>query len=358
MSRRILVWFWSGGGGGSQFAVRLTHRLGLMFGRDLVALSMRAADPTVQSARELGLILKTADIVAARERPLATAANLAEGARVLAAHAADADIVIAAMNFSIASALSLTLAKPLVYCAHDPRPHIGDYAARAQRMTQGFMMRRAAAVVALSRYAGDELAERPNLAQKLRVAPLASVFEPRPAPVSESAPVRLLLAGRMIAYKGLDLLAAALERIASRDDWRLTIAGHGPALTDEVLARFSHRQIEAVRTEWLSDDELDHLIAGCDVLLAPYIEASQSGVVAQALARGKPCVVTPVGALPEQVGGGRAGWIADSATPDAFARALTQALDDHAARAAKSAEAIQLSQEMWEGDHWSWLKEL
>jgi glycosyltransferase involved in cell wall biosynthesis len=158
----------------------------------------------------------------------------------------------------------------------------------------------------------------------------------------------------MLAYKGLDLLAEALDTLAGRGDWRLSVAGHGPALDAEMIARLRRPQLEALSRDWLDDDALEQLIEGCDVLVAPYRSATQSGIVAQAMAMGKPCVVTPVGALPEQVGEG--GWVASSASAAAFAEALREALAGD--RAAKSRAALSAARAAWEGDHWSWLSAL
>lgn len=358
MTKRILVWFWSGGGGGSQFAVNWARRLAQRFGAGNVALSLRADDPAIARAHTLGLETFAAEVMSNRHRPLASLSGLHTASRVLADHMrrSGAEVAALAMNFATAAPLSLTLRKPLVYCAHDPEPHPGDYAAQAQRATQALLLRRANRVLALSHYAGERLRRR--VGAKLEVAPLSAVFAPDPTPPRTEGPVHFLFAGRMIAYKGLDLLADALDRIAARDDWRLTLVGEGPALTDAMLARLRRPQVRHARRAWLSEAELEALIGDCDVLLAPYRSATQSGVVAQALARGKPCLVTPVGALSEQIGAGRAGWIASAADGESVAKTMELLLDDPRARTEKSAAALALARDAWARDYWSWLEAL
>lgn len=245
MAKSFLIWFWSGGGGGSAFAVNLARRLAREYGADAVKLSLRADDPALTRARALGLRALGADIVSDRKRPLATLARLAHARAVLAEHARGAEAVIVAMNFAVAAPLSLQLKQKLIYCAHDPLPHPGDYAPLWQRATQKLLLARAARVVALSEYAAGLLRAR-GLGAKLAVAPLASVYEPQAPHARGPGPARLLLAGRMLAYKGLDILAAALKPIAARDDWRLTIAGHGPALDAAMSGRFAHAQVARI----------------------------------------------------------------------------------------------------------------
>lgn len=355
MSGRILIWYWSGGGGGSQFAVRLGHKLATRFGRDAVALSLRADDPAGEEAVRLGLPVQLASIRSDRRKPLMTAAQLFSGARLLREHARDARKIIVPMNFALAAPLSLQIdPSKLVYCAHDPEPHPGDYAQRAQRWTQSVLFSRAAHVVALSQDGAKHL---PGLCGRVHVAPLSSVLEPKPQTPTTSGPVRLLFAGRMIAYKGLGILADALTRIADRDDWRLTLVGDGPALDGPMLARFRLPQVTLARRAWMSDSELDQHIANCDVLLAPYLSATQSGPIAQALAYGKPSIVTPVGALPEQIGAGAAGWVARDASAGAFAEALKKMLDAPETRATKAAAAHDLARGAWNSDDWDWLQD-
>ena len=95
-------------------------------------------------------------------------------------------------------------------------------------------------------------------------------------------------------------------------------------------------------------------IEAADIVVAPYLEASQSGVVAEALAHGKPCLVTPVGALAEQIGFGEAGWIADAPDPRAFASKLEQVLESEHQREQLGAEHI--ARTKWDADCWRWLE--
>lgn len=357
--RRFLIWYWSPtGGGGSHYAVKLAQRLALRFGDAAISLSLHADDPSLATASAHAFETIPAKVVTARRQPLGTVVNLAASARVLAEHASKADCVIAPMNFAAAAPLAMTLHKPLVYVAHDPSPHPGDYAPLLQRTTQAALLRKSARVVAPSNYAARRLMELGGARGKLHVAPLSAVFEPREPQPRPQGPLRLLFAGRMIAYKGLDILAEALARVAGGHDWRLTIAGAGPALDEATVRRFASSQASSVANEWLSEGRLDALIADCDILLAPYRSATQSGVVAQALAQGKPCVVTPVGALAEQIGDGVGGWVAEAANASAFAAALEQALPSAEGVQAKGIGALALARAAWQHDYWRWLEEI
>ena len=61
---------------------------------------------------------------------------------------------------------------------------------------------------------------------------------------------------------------------------------------------------------WVDDEQIAQALARADVVILPYIEASQSGVAAAALTAALPVVATPVGGLVEQVRCGQTGIIA------------------------------------------------
>jgi glycosyltransferase involved in cell wall biosynthesis len=213
--------------------------------------------------------------------------------------------------------------------------------------------------VALSEF-GARLLSRRVPHSKLFVAPLSAVIPTRAEARPErraDAPVRFLFVGRLLKYKGLDMLAEAFAPLLSRQDWRLTIAGLGGADQD-AAGLLSAAQVDAARLGWLSDGEIASLLDTHDVLLAPYRSATQSGVVAEALAQGMPVAASPVGALAEQIDHGGGGWLAAEASAPAFRRVIVDILDRPGAIGAKGRGALALAQRAWSADYWSWLERL
>ncbi|MCG7392458.1 glycosyltransferase family 4 protein [Microvirga sp. ACRRW] len=218
----------------------------------------------------------------------------------------------------------------VAYTAHDAAPHPGDYAATWQRITQDLLIKGADRVVALSRSVAKRVAERiPSAAGKISVVPLEVIYPTKRMSLPDrnaDEPIKLLFFGRLIFYKGLDRLAEVLTPLKTRPDWRLTIAGAGP-LEGKVRELFAGWPQVNLEFGWISDQRSDELYAEHDLLLCPYTEASQSGVISEALSWALPSIVMPMGALPEQIGFGTAGLVAEDASADAFRRSLELVLD-------------------------------
>ncbi len=65
-----------------------------------------------------------------------------------------------------------------------------------------------------------------------------------------------------------------------------------------------------------------------DVLVLPYINASQSGNTVMAYSAGIPVVCTDVGGLPEMVDDGKSGYVISPEDPQAIAEAVVKCLDE------------------------------
>ncbi len=132
------------------------------------------------------------------------------------------------------------------------------------------------------------------------------------------APVRLLFFGRLLPYKGLEELLAAMAILRQRNlPVTLRIVGQGPApLPDPAPPGV------AIERGWVAEEAIADIFAGADLLVVPYQEASQSGVISIARHAGLPALVTPVGGLVEQVDNGKSGFIASGTDPAAIAQAI------------------------------------
>jgi glycosyltransferase involved in cell wall biosynthesis len=199
-------------------------------------------------------------------------------------------------------------------------------------MTQDVLIKRADHIVALSGHVLKQVAERHSIpTSKASCIPLETIYPIKRTRLLDfrpnSEPTRLLFYGRLLPYKGLDVLAEALKSFKSQPDWQLTIAGSGP-LEETIRKDFADWPQVNLELGWISNQRTDELFSSHHLLLSPYTEASQSGVVAEALSWALPSLVMPTGALPEQIGFGVAGLIAQTADAHGLRQALQMVLEE------------------------------
>jgi glycosyltransferase involved in cell wall biosynthesis len=219
---------------------------------------------------------------------------------------------------------------PIVYTWHDPVPHVGDES-WAMDLTQRLLILSSRRVVTLTNAMRDTaLRVFPPVRSRIAVIPhgiydcYVSGAEERPAQLKPDDKF-ILLFGRVAPYKGAEDLCAAFSATSLKSEYRLVIAGKPnyrvktPAELGESLV-FLDRYIPA--------DQVRYLFRHCSMVVLPYHDATQSGVLMLAYAFGKPVLCTDVGGVSEMVRNGETGMVIPARDQQALARSLERALGD------------------------------
>jgi len=208
---------------------------------------------------------------------------------------------------------------------HDADPHPGERRPVLDRLAAR-EIRGSDRIVTFSDHVADRLAGRGDVPEN-RIARLYHPifrFGAKP-PAQVHRPFRLLFFGRILPYKGVGMLLDAFARLrAGGADIALTVVGRGEI--DAPAALMSQPGL-TIRTGWVAPDAIGAILAEADAVALPYLEASQSGVVAAAFGAGLPVVATPVGGLKEQVEDGAAGVLARGTTAADFAEAIRRLVE-------------------------------
>lgn len=142
----------------------------------------------------------------------------------------------------------------------------------------------------------------------------------------------LLFAGRLVPYKGVDVLIRAAAALPVH----VTIAGEGPMRARwEQCAREQSSVATFEFTGKVADEELRARMHACDVFVLPSVTPAEAfGVVQlEAMAAGKPVVSTRVrSGVPWVNRDGETGVLVEPNDADALRRALTRLLGDPALR--------------------------
>jgi glycosyltransferase involved in cell wall biosynthesis len=232
--------------------------------------------------------------------------------------------------------------RPLVLTAHDILPR---EARPGQREAQRRLYDRFDAVVVHSEHGRRRLTAELGVEDaRVQVIP-HGVFEHLAAeddtgesgvavdpPFETDLPV-VLCFGLMRPYKGIDLLLEAWRGIDGAELW---IAGM-PRMDISALTASAPASVRFV-PRFLGDDELPAYFRRADLVVLPYREIDQSGVLFTALAFGRPLLLSDVGGFPEIADTGAA-RIFPAGDGPALHNALQELLGDRSALAAMSDSA-------------------
>jgi D-inositol-3-phosphate glycosyltransferase len=160
----------------------------------------------------------------------------------------------------------------------------------------------------------------------------------------------LLFFGLVREYKGLDL---ALEALALLDDrHRLYVVGEfydKRGRYDAIIAKHNLEGRVTIVDHYIPNEDVPAWFAAVDLIVLPYRDATQSGIVEIAHGAGRPVLVTDVGGLSAQVDGGKTGLVVPPENPRAIADAILgyfdEGLGENMAQAIKEAG----DKKSWEG---------
>lgn len=137
----------------------------------------------------------------------------------------------------------------------------------------------------------------------------------------------VLFFGVIQKYKGLEYLIQSIPIIKKEiPHFKLIIAGSGN-FTEYQNMIDDYEGIE-IHNRYIKDEEIPVFFQRAKVVVLPYIEGTQTGIIPIAYAFKKPVVVTNVGSIPEVVDEGKTGFIVPPGDPKALAQAIIRLLND------------------------------
>jgi glycosyltransferase involved in cell wall biosynthesis len=217
--------------------------------------------------------------------------------------------------------------RPLVLTAHDvlprePRP--------GQLRAQRHLYERFDAIVVHSEHGRARLTDELDIeAERIHVIPHGAFAHLAEQPAAQRAdeppfhtekPV-VLCFGLIRPYKGIDVLLDAWRKLGADVPGELWIAGM-PKMDVSALRAGAPTGVRW-DTRFIGDDLLPAYFKRADLVVLPYLQADQSGVLFTALAFGKPLLLSDVGGFPQMASTGAARIV-----PAGDARALAQALSE------------------------------
>lgn len=199
-------------------------------------------------------------------------------------------------------------------------------------LTRWFLRRNSGFIAMSESVRSDLLRLRPDAPHILKPHPLYNHFGEKVNPGEARRSLgldpdkkTLLFFGFIRAYKGLDLLIEAMNRLD--EGYQLLIAGESYGSFDRYDAQIrqaKHPGNIRVFNRYIPDSEVPLFFSAADVCILPYKTATQSGITAIAYHFGIPLIATDTGGLKESIGTPGTGLIAPEISAPALAAAIAE----------------------------------
>jgi glycosyltransferase involved in cell wall biosynthesis len=251
----------------------------------------------------------------------------------------------------------------VVFTAHNPLPH-EEKPSSLRKYSR--MYRAADRIIALTNFTQNEIASRCGVsARKISVishGDFSYVFSRYPCnnelaeSVRRAARQRRVISflGHIRPYKGLKYFAQAFRLIKQQvPDSFFLVAGSLLIGNQKELTEMLSQSCEAddlwCDIRFIPTPDMKAYLSVTDVLVQPYVTASQSGNTVMAYAQSIPVISTDVGGLGEMTDDGETGFVIPSRDPRALADAVEKCLEeDTYARMSENARQIAAEKYSWD----------
>ena len=215
---------------------------------------------------------------------------------------------------------------PILLGIHDPRSHIGESNWRTE-FSRKIIFPRVKKFILHNKAQINEFVEFYQVDKKRIISiPLGcyDIYRHWNVELEYLDLQTVLFFGRLSPYKGIEYFIQA-AKIASEHIYnlRFVIAGKSiPGYSLPSLPKLQNGCQFELRNEHISVSEQVNLFSQASVVVCPYIEATQSGVILTAYAFGKPVIATRVGGLPEYIYENKTGFLISPNNSSELAKAI------------------------------------
>ena len=141
----------------------------------------------------------------------------------------------------------------------------------------------------------------------------------------------MLFFGYIRAYKGLKILLEAFAKSLEKVQSTLLIVGEfyeDPEPYTLLMERLSIWDKVVLVDRYVPNEDVEIYFTACDLVVLPYLTATQSGIVQISYGFSKPVIVTRVGGLPDVVDDGVTGFVVPPGDSVSFADAIVDFFSD------------------------------
>jgi len=216
---------------------------------------------------------------------------------------------------------------PIVTTLHDPIPHTGENT-WLQRFVVQNSSKNSDGIIVHGRKLKQVFFDKFNFHNsRIFVAKLIYDIPDDIIVSKDSQKNTILFQGRIVQYKGLENLIAAVDLVSKKiKNLKVIIAGNGNL--KPYFKKEPNLKIYEIINKWVSKKELNSIFSKADLVVLPYNDATQSAIIPLAYAFGKPVITTDVGALSEVVKHGKTGLLVPRKNIIKLAASIIKVLKD------------------------------
>ncbi len=162
----------------------------------------------------------------------------------------------------------------------------------------------------------------------------------------------VLFFGYVRRYKGLHVLLSALHEVRKALPVRLLVVGEfytDQAQYQEQIEQLGLQDCVTVHADYVPNEKVASFFSAADVVVLPYLSATQSGITQIAYNFNKPVIASDVGGLAEVIKHGKTGIIVPPNQPHLLAEAILDYY--HHGREATMTPRVKAEKQLYSWDH-------
>lgn len=192
--------------------------------------------------------------------------------------------------------------KRVVYTVHDGVLHTGENSF-LPRILNNLSIRSATELIFLTNYVQALVCKKFDLKKESYVVPHGILNKKETEYYRDIRKKKILFFGRISKYKGVELLMESFDKL-NDSDAHLIIAGK--SIYD---IHYLEKDNITIIDQYIQEEEIEKLFQEATILVIPYLEATQSGVISLGINYEVPMICTQTGGLHEQLNEDEAVWV-------------------------------------------------
>ncbi|WP_423997252.1 glycosyltransferase family 4 protein [Maribacter sp. IgM3_T14_3] len=220
----------------------------------------------------------------------------------------------------------------LILNVHDPKMHSGEFEIKRYIITK-FLLKLVTKFVVFANDSKEVLGEQLSKNKKiflLRLRPSSIYKELSKITDFIVEPTKISFVGRLSKYKGIDLFIEAINGVHKTNPSQEFIIAGKPFKDFEInYDIIKNKNKVSIMEKFLSNEEITEIIMNSKLIVCPYIDATQSGVILIAHGLNRPVLVTPVGGLPDYIIEGKNGLVAENVSAESLTKSINGFIDNN-----------------------------